>query len=420
MSGITAAVFAMAERGHFKRMLPIIDGLARAGVTTYVFTAAAFEHEVARAGGRFIDLFADHTVEDADGTSIPVPSRFVSFAGTFGGEVARTAATLGPSLVVHDSFAVVGQVVAHHLGVPRVNVCAGHNLAPAPTLEALGRDPRVRLSDACWSAVERLKLRHGMPDASPFSYVSAVSPDLNLYREPPQFLRSDERDAFEPVAFFGSLWPEGEGRERPADSMFGGDLHTRLRVYASFGTVIWRYHEDVALAALEALSRALGGRTDAEAIISLGGVGPIARAASLASRNVRIERYVDQWAVLSEASLYFTHQALNSTHEAIYHEVPMLFVPLLHGPAGPCRALPGPGSRRSGRADAAGRGDHQRCAGCPGSNGGHTRRPGEPSGGCANVGARYHPRTARSDRPDGGAGSMNQLVARRATVAGRR
>ncbi len=181
MSGITAAVFAMAERGHFKRMLPIIDGLARAGVTTYVFTAAAFEHEVARAGGRFIDLFADHTVEDADGTSIPVPSRFVSFAGTFGGEVARTAATLGPSLVVHDSFAVVGQVVAHHLGVPRVNVCAGHNLAPAPTLEALGRDPRVRLSDACWSAVERLKLRHGMPDASPFSYVSAVSPDLNLY-----------------------------------------------------------------------------------------------------------------------------------------------------------------------------------------------------------------------------------------------
>ncbi len=109
--------------------------------------------------------------------------------------------------------------------------------------------------------------------------------------------------------------------------MFGGDLHTRLRVYASFGTVIWRYYEDVALAALEALSRALGGRTDAEAIISLGGVGPIARAASLASRNVRIERYVDQWAVLSEASLYFTHQGLNSTHEAIYHEVPMLWYP---------------------------------------------------------------------------------------------
>ena len=327
MSRVTAAVFAMPERGHFKRMLPLIAGLVRAGVTTHVFTAAGFREDVARAGGQFIDLFASHTVEHADATSIPVPCRFVTFAGLFGDEIAKVAGALRPSLVVHDTFAVVGQVVANRLGVPRVNVCACHNLAPVPTLEALSRDPRVRIADACWAAVHTLRERHGIPDASPFSYVSAVSRDLNLYCEPPQFLRPDERAPFQPIAFFGSLWPEGERRESPSGSMFGRDPARPLRVYASFGTIIWRYYQEAALTTLEALSSALHDRKDAEALISLGGAGPLATAAKMASRNVRIEHYVDQWQVLGDASIYLTHQGLNSTHEAIYHGVPMLSYP---------------------------------------------------------------------------------------------
>jgi UDP:flavonoid glycosyltransferase YjiC (YdhE family) len=53
----------------------------------------------------------------------------------------------------------------------------------------------------------------------------------------------------------------------------------------------------------------------------------MSRAARLASDNVRIEHYVDQWRVLQDASIYVTHQGLNSTHEAIYHGVPMLSYP---------------------------------------------------------------------------------------------
>ena len=57
--------------------------------------------------------------------------------------------------------------------------------------------------------LSRLRDEHGLADASPFSYVSGVSPDLNLYCEPPQFLQPDERRPFEPLAFIGSLWPDG-------------------------------------------------------------------------------------------------------------------------------------------------------------------------------------------------------------------
>jgi UDP:flavonoid glycosyltransferase YjiC (YdhE family) len=64
------------------------------------------------------------------------------------------------------------------------------------------------------------------------------------------------------------------------------------------------------------------------AIVSLGGA-PIddeVRAA-LARPNVAIEPYVDQWNVLREADLFVTHHGLNSTHEAIFHGVPMVSYP---------------------------------------------------------------------------------------------
>ena len=342
MSALAAAVFAMSERGHFKRMLPVIDGLARAGVAAHVFTDAAFRRDVERAGGIFVDLFARHTVDDADRSSIPIPSRFVTFAARFGERIADEAAMRRPTFVVHDTFAVVGRVVANRLGVPRVNVCACHNLAPAPTLQALARDPRVRTSDACRAAVDALRERYGLLDASPFSYIVGVSPDLNLYCEPPQFLLPEERDPFEPLAFFGSLWPEGVDSRARSAAAFHSARRAPLRIYASFGTIIWRYYEDAAVSAIEALCEAAASRRDVEVLIGLGGAGPRARITRQAPPNVRVEDYCDQWHVLGEASVYLTHQGLNSTHEAIYQRVPMISYPFFSdqpGLAARCQAF---------------------------------------------------------------------------------
>ena len=327
MTSMSAVVFSMAERGHFSRMKPLIAGLAAEGVTTHVFTDACFREEVRLAGGRFVDLFAGRPLESIDATSIPVPSRFVSFAGHCGDTVTREAAALRPSVVIHDGFAVIGRVVARHLDIPCVNVCAGHNLAPGPAIEALSRDPRVKISDACWHGVRLLRERHGIPDASPFSYVSSVSPDLNVYCEPPQFLRPEERATFEPIAFFGSVWPDDPRHAESPAPPFGEGHAARFRLYVSFGTIIWRYYEAAALDALEAVSEALSDRQDVVVRVSLGGVGNLDRVATLARPNIRIESYVDQWRLLRDASACITHQGLNSTHEAIFHEVSMISYP---------------------------------------------------------------------------------------------
>lgn len=320
-------MFGMREYGHIKRLLPIIAGLAGAGVRPHVFTDARFRAEVEAAGGVHDDLFRGRPLDAADASSIPVPCRYVSFAGHYADQVLAEAAALEPSLVVHDTFAVIGVVVARSLGLPRVNVCVGHNHAPEPTLEALRRDPRVSIADDCWRAVEALRLRHHMPEASPFSYVTALSPQLNLYCEPPEYLRQADRRPFEPIAFVGSLSDSTINRPPPPASPFGGDAGEKLRVYVSFGTVIWRYYETAAKRALEAISDAVGSLADANAVVSLAGAPAAEWTRRLARPNVRVEDYLDQWSMLGAASVFITHQGLNSTHEAVFRGVPMISYP---------------------------------------------------------------------------------------------
>jgi UDP:flavonoid glycosyltransferase YjiC (YdhE family) len=327
MTAAAAIVFSMPERGHFNRLLPLVSGLVGAGVPTYVYTDLRFRGEVARAGGRFVDIFAGRPIESADATSTPVSCRYVSFAGRYAEDVTREVAAFRPAIVVHDTFAVIGVAVANHLAVPRVNVCAGHNRAPIPTVETLRRDPRVNVSEDCWRGVRALREHHGMPDASPFSYVTGLSPDLNVYCEPPQFLLPEERGPFEPIVFFGSLSAEQADSEVIAASPFEEQRAARLRVYASFGTVVWRYYKAEALKALEALSEVLSTMMDAVGLVSLGGGDPAGHAARLVRRNVRVESYVDQWNALREASVCLTHQGLNSTHEAIFQGTPMISYP---------------------------------------------------------------------------------------------
>lgn len=326
-----AVVFlGMPENGHFQRLRPLISGLSGAGITAHVFTHARFKRQVRQAGGVFYDLFSKYPLERADDESLPIPSRYVTYAAKYAEGIRRDVAKTGASLVIHDTFAVVGRVVASLLDIPRVNVCAGHNLAPARILAVLSNDPRVRTSRACLDAVKVLRESYGMTDATPFSYVSSISPTLNVYCEPPEFLEKDERSVFEPLAFYGSL-PSGEerredGRRDHPWSMSGGGRDSR--VYVSFGTVVWRYYAADAVRALSTIAAAFAGSKELEAIISLGGAGvDRSTVAGWVRPNVSVESYVNQWEVLREAGAFITHHGMNSTHEAIFHRVPMISYP---------------------------------------------------------------------------------------------
>ena len=317
----------MPEQGHVSRLLPVIEGLSARGVVVHVMTDARFRPVVERHGGRFFDLFGRFPIEAADPTSIPVPSRYVTFAATYFDPLLEIVASLEPRMIVYDTFAVIGPILGRRLAIPYVNCCAGHASVPSRRIAATRASPQTSTSPACRAAVRLLQERHGLEQASPFSFFDGLSPFLNLYGEPPAFLDDADRAIFEPVAFLGSLSPS----ERDAASAGGTtpfeSSGSTLRVYVSFGTVVWRYFEAVAHAALDVLSDALSG-LDAEVCIGLGGHSCARCESGRPLRaNVKVERYVDQWAVLREAHLFVTHHGLNSTHESIYHGAPMISYP---------------------------------------------------------------------------------------------
>ncbi|HEX6765840.1 MAG TPA: hypothetical protein VF103_10195, partial [Polyangiaceae bacterium] len=325
------AFFSMAQEGHFRRLCPLIADVARRGVPAHVFTHRRFQGEVERAGGSFVDLFAEHPLEEVDGASLPVPCRFVSFAGFHAEKIAARLREIGARAVVYDTFAVVGYVAAILADVPYVNVCAGHNVDPARFVPLLETESRIEISPSCRQAVEILRSRHGLTDASPFSFIKTQSPHLNLYCEPEAYVTEAERRPFEPLAFYGSL-PALEDIEKMNDerrSPYFEDGTRGLKVYASVGTVAWRYHRAAALAVLQRVAEAVAETPGCRAVISLGRAELADdERRSLARPNVSVHDYVDQWAVLREADVFMTHHGLNSTHEAVFNEVPMISYPI--------------------------------------------------------------------------------------------
>jgi MGT family glycosyltransferase len=332
-----AAVFATPDEGKFQRLRPLIAGLVRHGFEVHVLTDRRFAAEIEQLGGTFVDLFGSYPVDAVDDQSIPLPSRYVTFAAAYPEPIAADLERLAPRLIVYDSFAVIAGVVGRMLGIPYVACCAGHNVRPADAVARTAADPRVSTAAACHRAVETLRERYGLDDASPFSYLSNLSPFLNLYGEPSEFLTPQERRIFEPIAFYGSL-PSLEEiaarRAGPQCSWFGC-RESELKVYVAFGGYVWSYWPREVVDALACISDALARMPKVSLLISLGGaqLSPDA-IQTLSNRNVRVESYVDQWQVLTQADLFVTHHGLKSTHEAIFSGVPMLAYPFFHDQPG--------------------------------------------------------------------------------------
>lgn len=306
-----------------QRALLVTRGLVAAGAKVHAFCGAGSAEEFRREGAEFHDIHAGRPLESADDASIPIPSRFVTFAAVHGESLAREIAQLDPALIVHGTFAVVAVVVAKILGLPRVAICAGHNQSPRVAVPPLYEDPRVKVSTQCLEAVKVLRARYGMANASPFSYLDSLSPTLNLIPEPPEFLRAEEIEAFQPCSFFGSIDPR-----RHAEPVEDVDC-TRsdgIRIYVSFGTIAYRYYAEDILRVVGAILSAAEGMPRADFTITLGGSN-LSIARSLPP-NVRLAPFLDQWSALARSDIHITHNGLNSTHEAVYLKRPMISYPL--------------------------------------------------------------------------------------------
>jgi UDP:flavonoid glycosyltransferase YjiC (YdhE family) len=328
---MTVVVFAAPWGGHFWPVRQLVGDLAAAGADVVVFTAPAFADSVRSAGARFADLYGRYPIEAADDASKPIPSRSVAHAARFAEPVLREARALRPTLVVYETFCLIGRVVALALGAPAVNVSAVHNLNAAEFHANFAVDARVDTSPACLRAVDELRDHWGIEDATPFSYVDAGRPLLNVLCEPAAWLTDEERAVFAPARHVGPLpaLADIEGRRDPArPSLFG---EAEERVHVSLGTVPWWYWPELAVGVLDAVSEAVAERPGAQAVLSLGGADvPAADVARLRRRGVQVTAWADTWLALRDATVTVTACGLSSTHEAVMSRVPMIAYPF-HG-----------------------------------------------------------------------------------------
>lgn len=319
------AVFAMGLSDHFNGVMVTLEELIRSGAEVRVWTDRQFRQRIEAAGAQFTDLFAAGSVDSFDNTSTPRSVRFVTFAAARGSKLSVEAAAWKPNLVVHDSFALIGRLVAEILRLPRVIITAGHAVNAAEFRKRLPSNPITNIDPRCWAAVERLREDFDIADASPFSYIGDPSPWLNIYKEPAEWVSEAELQFLGPIAFFGAL--PSDTSIRAANRESAGSKRRPRRLYAAFGTIIWRYWMAEALQALEAIATAaqdLGSHL----VIGLGGatISAAAREA-LQSRGAVVHDVADQWSALRNADVFITHHGLGSTHEAVACEVPMLSLP---------------------------------------------------------------------------------------------
>ena len=320
---VRIAGFAMGDANHFKNFLPVVAELVRAGAAVQVWTDAGFGAPLAAVGAAVADVFAAGSLEAADGDTRPVPARFVSFAAVHADRLMAEVQGWGADLVLCESFAVIGRVVAVRLGLPWINVYPGHIVDAAACRAAIRRDQPSVIAPACAAAVETLQTIVGLGDITPWSYIADPSPWLNIEMEPPEWWTPAEQAALRPVVFFGSA---AEAATIRADAQPFDPRH--LRLYVSFGTIVWRYWRAEALAALAEIAAAVRAIPGTTAVIGLGGAGLGAEVvAALNCPAVRTEDYADQARELARADLFITHQGTGSTHEAIAAGVPMLSLP---------------------------------------------------------------------------------------------
>jgi UDP:flavonoid glycosyltransferase YjiC (YdhE family) len=277
-------------------------------------------------------LYAGRPLDAADATSIPIPSRFVTFAAVFGESLTREIASLKPSLIVHGTFAVAAMVVARNLGLPRVAICSGHNQSPRNAIPPLSHDPRVAVSTACREAVDVLRNRYGITNASPFSYFDSLSETLNIVPEPKDFLLPEEAADFAPCEFFGCVDPNRFRGLQPSET---ANKAGEKRIYVSFGTHSHRYYAEVIERAFAKIIEAAAGMPERSFTLTLGGAR-IALPRRIPA-NVSIQDFVDQPGSLANADIYLTHHGSNSTHESVYLRKPMISYPLFADQPGMAR-----------------------------------------------------------------------------------
>ena len=319
-------VFTVPSPGHVNPLLPVAAELVERGAAVDFFLTPGYQAKVEETGAVF------HAYPGlADDYFDAVSRRFnplwlaTQLAESTPALVAPLVAylqTARPDAVVYDSMCPWGRIAADHAGIPAVASLALLNLEIGPYLrsgllsEALRFVPRAlpwlprflrarrRVRRTLGAALPGFPSILSWPGRHNISYTSALfQPGSDALASTFCFVGPPLRPALRRYPFpFEQLDAE------------------RALIYLSLGTV-FNNNPTLFRAARDAF-----GDSRYQLVIALGHQLDPAALAPL-PENVIVQPYVPQLEILQRAALFISHGGMNSVHEGLYYDVPLLLAP---------------------------------------------------------------------------------------------
>lgn len=311
------AWFCIPAHGHTNPTLGVVKELTAAGHQVYYFSFEAFREKIERAGAVFIGCDGiDFEMEDKENADrvgkdkVFATELLVSATLALGAMTTEKIAEIKPDLIVSDSVAYWGKLVAMKHGIPYVS---------STTTFAFNRDSAKYMKQAPWDVVKMLfampkinrqiqRLRdNGYPIKGLLDIIQNDN-DTNTIAYTSKYFQPCADTFSEKYHFIGpSIRPIQTPMAKTAEKT----------VFISMGTV--NQNREFYRNCIQVL-----GKTDWQVILSM---GANTERFDDHPANIQIYETVDQMAVLSIADAFITHCGMNSASEGLYFQVPLVLFP---------------------------------------------------------------------------------------------
>ena len=311
------AWFCIPAHGHTNPTLGVVRALTDAGHQIFYFSFEIFREKIEQAGAVFIPCDGyDFEMEDKENADrvgkdkVFATELLVSSTLALDEMTTRMVGEIGPDLIVSDSVAFWGKLVAMKHGLPYV--CSTTTFAfnrysaaymkesPWDIAKMLLAMPRInrqlrRLREKGYPVKSLLEIVQNDNDTDTIVYTSKYfQPRSETFSDRYHFIGPSIRPITAPV-------------EKTAEKT----------VYISMGTV--NQNREFYRNCIHAL-----GQTGWQVILSM---GTNTEHFEKLPENIQVYESVDQMAVLSIADAFVTHCGMNSASEGLYFRVPLVLFP---------------------------------------------------------------------------------------------
>ena len=311
------AWFCIPAHGHTNPTLGIVKELTDAGHQVYYFSFEMFREKIEKAGAVFIGCDGyDFEMEDKGNADrvgkdkVFATELLVSSTLALDEMTTEKIEEIKPDIVVSDSVAFWGKLVAMKHGIPYVS---------STTTFAFNKYSAKYMKESSWDIAKMLvsmpkinkqikRLREkGYPVKGILDIVQNDN-DTNTIVYTSKYFQPCADTFSDRYHFIGpSIRPVSEPVAKTAEKT----------VYISMGTV--NQNHEFYRNCIHAL-----GQTDWQVIVSM---GTNTEHFDDLPDNVEVHETVDQMAVLSIADAFITHCGMNSASEGLYFQVPLVLFP---------------------------------------------------------------------------------------------